>query len=160
MHYFAYGADMQSDALAEALAHPVHGRRARLPGFRLAFTPHSDDWDGGVADILPEEGAEVEGVVFELSPADELRLGFAEGLGEGTHRRRRVRVELEDGEEVEATARDVARKDPHVAPSAQYLDAMVSGATEQGLSEGYINFLMQLYPDIATPHARPWAEDE
>jgi hypothetical protein len=57
-------------------------------------------------------------------------------------------------------AREVARKLPHVAPSAKFLDEMVSGAIEQGLSEGYVNFLMQLYPDVATPHSRPWAEDE
>jgi hypothetical protein len=37
---------------------------------------------------------------------------------------------------------------------------MVSGAIEQGLSQGYVTFLMQLYPDVATPHSRPWAEDE
>ena len=160
MLYFAYGADMQAEALADALGHPVEGRRGRLPGFRLAFTAHSDDWEGGVADIVREEGAEVEGVLFELSPADELRLGFAEGLVEGPYRRRRVRAETEGGEEVEALAREVAQKEPHIAPSASYLDAMVSGATEQGLSEAYVDFLMQLYPDVATPHSRPWADEE
>jgi hypothetical protein len=160
MFYFAYGADMPSGALASLIGHPVEGRPGRLPGFRLAFTARSDDWDGGVADILKEEGAEVEGVLFELTPADEMRLGFAEGLSDGPYRRRRVRIELPNGDEVEGVAREVARKLPHVAPSAKFLDEMVSGAIEQGLSEGYVNFLMQLYPDVATPHSRPWAEDE
>lgn len=160
MFYFAFGADMQSEALADLLGHSVQGRRARLPSFRLAFTARSEDWEGGIADIVREEGSDVEGVVFELSPADELRMGFAEGLVEGPYRRRRVQVELEDGTEVDAVAREVARKEPHVAPSAPYLDALVSGAIEQGLSEGYIDFLMQLYPDLATPHSRPFDEDD
>src|SRR5690349_16293813 len=106
MHYFAYGPDMASDLLADLLGHPVKGRRARLPGYRLAFTARSDDWEGGVADIVREDGADVEGVAFELTPSDELRFGFSEGLGEGPYRRTRVVVVFEDDREVEAAARE------------------------------------------------------
>jgi hypothetical protein len=160
MRYFAYGADMAGEALADLLGRAVEGRRARLPGFRLAFTARSQEWEGGVADIVREEGAEVEGVAFELTPADALRLDFAEGMADGPYRRRRVRVQLEGGEEVEAVAREVARKAPHIAPSPAYLDAMVSAATEQGLTEGYVDFLMQLYPDEPTPHTPAFADEE
>jgi hypothetical protein len=95
----------------------------------------------------------------DLAAAEALRLKFEVGMAGGLIRLRRVRVEEEDGAESEAVALEVARKRAHVAPSAAYLDAMVSGATEQGLSEAYVDFLMQLYPDAVTPHTRPW-EDE
>ncbi len=160
MRLFAYGADMGSAAVEGLLGRRVVARRALLRGFRLAFTTMSEDWEGGIADIVKDEEAEVEGVVFDLSPEDELRLGFAEGLEGGPYRRRRVPVELEDGEEGEAVAREVASKRPHIPPSPTYLDAMVSAATERGLSEGYIDFLLQLYPDEPTPLARAWSEDE
>lgn len=170
--------------MEELLGHPANGRRARLPGFRIAFTAFADDWGGGVADVVRDEEGEVEGVAFDLSPADVLRLEVAEGLAEGLYRRRRVRIEVEEGargsegaqgseggqgsegaqgagaEETEAITDEVARKRPHVAPSAAYLDAMVSGATEQGLSQGYINWLLQLYPDDPTPHSPAWSDEE
>jgi hypothetical protein len=160
MRYFAYGADMREAAMDELLGHRVEGTRALLRGYRLAFTAYSDDWEGGVADLLRDEAGEVEGVLFELSPSDELRMGFAEGLGEGAFRRRRVAVELEDGAEVEAIAREAVRKEAFVAPSHAFLDAMVSGAMEQGLSQTYVNFLMQLYPDEPTAHNRSWQDEE
>jgi hypothetical protein len=160
MRYFAYGADMRGGAMDELLGHRAEGTRALLRGYRLAFTAYSDDWEGGVADLIRDEAGEVEGVLFDLSPTDELRIGFAEGLGESTFRRRRLRVELEDGTEVEALAREAARKGAFVAPSHAFLDAMVSGAMEQGLSQTYINFLMQLYPDEPTVHSRSWRDEE
>ena len=99
------------------------------------------------------------GVVFEISPTDILRLDVYEGLTETLYRRRKVRVELENGSDTQAVTYEVTRKRPHVPPSDAYLDAMVSGATEQGLSEGYINWLLQLYPDEPSPH-RPPADEE
>ena len=56
MLYFAFGADMQGEALAELLGHPVKGRRARLPGFRLAFTARSSDWEGGLKQLQDYPG--------------------------------------------------------------------------------------------------------
>jgi gamma-glutamylcyclotransferase (GGCT)/AIG2-like uncharacterized protein YtfP len=150
---------MRSEAMQALLGHPAGGKRALLRGFRLAFTAYADDWAGGIADIVKDATGEVEGVVFEISPTDILRLDVYEGLTETLYRRRKVRVELESGADMEAVTYEVTRKRPHVPPSNPYLDAMVSGATEQGLSEGYINWLLQLYPDEPSPH-RPPADEE
>ena len=150
--YFAYGSEMSPEAMAVRLGHSPQGRPAVLRGFRLAFSSFSKDWGGGVADIVEEEGADVEGVLFPLSARDVLRLNVQEGLEEGDYRRRMVTVELEDGSPQEAMAYVVADKRPHVRPSQDYLDEMVSCATEQGLSEAYVHFLLQLYTD---PDASP-----
>lgn len=160
MFYFAYGSNMGADTMEEALGHSVSGRPARAPGFRIAFTAFAQEWQGGVADLVRDEASEVEGVVYEVTPADLLRLEFNEGLSEGLYRRRALRVELASGEELDAVASEVAKKRPHVAPSPHYLDAMVSGATEQGLSEAYIGWLLQLYPDEPTPHRSLWDDGE
>lgn len=160
-YYFAYASDVRSGALAEILGRdPPRARRARLIGYRLGFTAFSQDWEGGVADIVREPGAGVEGVAFPLGAADVLRLDLYEGLDEGLYRRRHVRVELEDGREVSAFTYEVATKRAFVQPSAAYLDALVSGATEQGLSEGYIRGLLELYPDEAVERRSSWADDE
>jgi cation transport regulator ChaC len=160
MWYFAYGSTMAGGAMEQVLGHPLEGRPALLRGFRLAFTAFGHEWQGGVADLVRDEAAEVEGVLFDLTAADLLRIDFNEGMSEGIYRRRAVEVELETGQEVQAVAHEVVDKQPHVPPSATYLDAMVSGATEQGLSERYVNWLLELYPDVPTPHRPAWDDDE
>ncbi len=151
---------MRSAEIEELLGHPVEARRARLRGFRLAFTARSREWAGGVADIVKDEAAEVEGVLFDLQAADALRMGVEEGFSEGLRRRRRVKVEAEDGEEVEAVTLEVARKSPKVAPSPEYLDAMVEGASERGLTESYLTYLLSLYPDEGPARWRGGGEQE
>jgi gamma-glutamylcyclotransferase len=158
--FFAYGAEMAPDAMADALGRPVRGVRALLRGYRLAFTAYSQEWEGGVADLLEDAEGEVEGLLFSLQPRDLLRLEVAEGWQDPRYRRHPVTVELEDGRTVEAAARVVESKLPSVAPSPAFLDAMVQGATGNGLSEGYVTWLLQLYPDPSTPHRAAWAEDE
>ncbi len=151
---------MRSVEIEELLGHPVGARRARLRGFRLAFTARSREWGGGVGDIVRDEEGEVEGVLFDLNAGDALRMGVEEGFGEGLRRRRRVKVEGEDSEEVEAVALEVAVKSAGVTPAPAYLDAMVEGASERGLTEGYVTYLLSLYPDVGKGRWRGGDEQE
>jgi gamma-glutamylcyclotransferase len=157
--FFAYGANMRSEAMEELLAHKVRGQPALLRGFRVAFSAFSEDWQGGVADLVRDPAGEVEGVAFALQPTDLLRLDVVEGLSDNLYKRRTVRIELADGAEEAAVAYEIEEKHPHVQPSAHYLDAMISGATDQGLSEAYIAWLLQLYPDEPSPQ-RPAFDSE
>ena len=158
--YFAYGSDMRSVEIEELVGRPLEARRARLRGFRLAFTASSIEWSGGVADIVRDEEGEVEGVLFDLNAADALRMGVDQGFSEGLRRRRRVKVEAEDGEEVEAVTLEVRAKSARVAPSPAYLDAMVEGASERALSESYVTYLLTLYPDEGPHWVRRAGEEE
>lgn len=158
--YFAYGSDMRSGEIDELLGRPIGARRALLQGFRLAFTANSREWRGGVADITRDEEGQVEGVLFDLTGADALRMGVEEGFSEGLRRRRKVTVETEDGEQVEAVTLEVASKRGKVAPAPEYLDAMVEGASERGLKEGYVTYLLSLYPDDAPARWQGEGENE
>ncbi len=159
-HFFAYGPEMAPESMEELLGRPVRGARAIVRGFRLAFTAYSDEWEGGVADLVADPESEVEGVVYPLGPRDHLRLEVAEGWQDPRYGRLRVHAELEDGSRVEAVAREVAEKEGAVAPAAAYLDAMVQAGTQWGLSDGYLTWLLQLYPDPSTAHRDLWHEDE
>lgn len=159
-HFFAYGAEMAPEAMGELLGRPVQGARALVRGFRLAFTAYSDDWEGGVADLVADIEGEVEGVVYALGPRDLLRLDMVEEWQDPRYGRVAVHAELEDGSRVEAMARAVREREASVAPSVAYLDAMVQGGTFHGLSEGYLNWLLQLYPDPASAGSAMWREQE
>ena len=147
--FFAYGPEMASEAMAQLLGRTVAGQRAVVRGWRLAFTAYSDEWEGGVADLIEDPEGEVEGALFALVPRDLLRLEVVEGW-----------QDLEDGRRVEAVARAVERKDPSVAPSPAFLDAMIQAGTDLGLSDDYLTWLLQLYPDAHGPHSTAWGEEE
>jgi len=159
-YLFAYGAEMVPGAMAQLLGRPVRGARAVVRGFRLAFTAYSEEWEGGVADLLADAEGEVEGVLYPLGPRDLLRIEVVEGWQDPRYGRILLQAEREDGTRVDAVARAVREKQPPVAPSPAYLDAMIQGGTAHGLSDGYLTWLLQLYPDPATPPRAAWAEDE
>lgn len=159
-YFFAYGAEMATEAMEELLGRPVQGARALVRGFRLAFTAYSEEWEGGVADLVADPEGEVEGVVYPLGPRDLLRLDVVEGWQDPRYGRVTVHAELEDGSRVEAVAREVHERQPSVAPSPAYLDAMIQGGTDHGLSDGYLNWLLQLYPDPSGRGSAPWGEEE
>ncbi len=159
-YFFAYGVEVASQAMGELLGRPVQGTRALLQGYRIAFTTYSDQWEGGVADVVADLEGEVEGVVYPLTARDFLRLDVVQGWQDPLYRRLMVRVELEDGRHVEAMARKVGDKQASVPPAPAYLDAMIQGGTEQGLSDGYLAWLLQLYPDPAAPRTAQRTPEE
>jgi len=63
--YFAYGANIDPDRMAAR----VRGARGlgpgHLDGYRLEFTIRDRDWGGGVANIRPQPGGRVWGMLWE-----------------------------------------------------------------------------------------------
>jgi gamma-glutamylcyclotransferase len=110
---------------------------ARLRDHELNFTGTSTMWGGGVADLNPVKGGVVEGVLWEISEADLKALDEYEGYPK-VYVRRMVEVETGDGRKLEALAYFMARPGMYKAPSRRYMQLLVSGAEEHGLSEAYI----------------------
>jgi gamma-glutamylcyclotransferase len=166
-HYFAFGSNMCS---AELLSHCPHARalgRARLSGYRLAFTAHARFREGGLADIVPigprdprldydarGPGASepyaltpVWGVVWDI-PAEELdsldrkeRYLPGQPVEESLYIRVPVKVLLHGAEVnhlIDAFAYSVVDKAGHIPPHERYLDLMLEGASEHGLPPDYI----------------------
>ena len=74
MMYFAYGIDLDASTLMEWTRDnslPVPARTlvgpASLDNHRLAFPIYSEAWQGGVADVAPQAGKSVAGVLFDVS---------------------------------------------------------------------------------------------
>src|SRR4029077_8261611 len=105
-HYFAYGSNMNDEDLARwcnEKSKPVVNLRtpkvAVLQDYDLAWNYFSNTRKGGVANIMPERGSHVEGVLFELSETD-LEV-IAQKEGRDTYKRITVSVSLREGGTVE-----------------------------------------------------------
>ena len=139
--YFAYGSNLSGARLHESCPSARLETTARLPGYRLAFTRRSERWGGGVADIRPDAGTEVQGVVWRIDGADGDALDRQEGVDATPPRYRRIEVDVTtaEGEVLNCLAYQVVEPQaPHIAPSAAYLDTMLRGARAAGLSGAYV----------------------
>lgn len=134
--YFAYGSNLDLRQFRRRCpGHDVVGR-ARLLGYRLAFTRYSTKRKGGVADVVPEEGAVVWGALYDVDEASIPALDEFEGAPRA-YRRETLRVIDDSGEEREAIVY-IANRTGVFEPSAAYLELIVRGAREHGLPEEYI----------------------
>ena len=138
MLLFAYGSNMAAEEMAAFAPEARLLGPARLPGFRLELRRRSVRWGGGAADIVPREGGEVWGVVYEL--ADPALLDGKEGAS-FAYRRREVEVEL-DGRLAAALAYEVIDKEPtEVEPTPDYAALLLRAARERGLPAGWLREL-------------------
>jgi len=139
--YFAYGSNMDTDQMERRGLRVEGAAAAVLHGYRLAFTfDASERWLGGAADVVPEEGATVEGVLYHLGNEISLMDPW-EGVPDWY---RRVAVEVEmlaSGERSPAWTYEVVDKLPHTPPSEGYAGKMVLAARKFGLSPGYVDSL-------------------
>jgi len=143
--YFAYGSNMQAATL--------RGRRgitwasavpARLTGWRFVCDkpPLLSAMGEAFANLVPEEGAEVYGVLFELEADDLAHVELTEGVLIGNYRRIDVTVEpVAGGVAVTAATLVTDARDPVLVPSERYRALMVEGARQHGLPAEWIAFL-------------------
>lgn len=157
--YFAYGSVLSlaharewcaSHALDSATF--LGGTPARLSGWKLVFDVPSRFWQGRVANLVEAEGSAVEGVVFEVNDADRIAVLRKEGVATGLYRELKLPVQVGD-ETVEASV-FVAEAEKRVEPgpaSSRYVDALVEGARERGLSQEWQKAVATIERDEARP---------
>ncbi len=114
---------------------------ARLPGWRLAFDVVSRHWGGAVASLAEAPGQSVEGLAVPLAGAARGLVEHKEGAVSGLYAAVDVSIEpLAGGATTPAVAYRAAasRRLPSEAPpSPAYLEVMIKGAREAGLSPGW-----------------------
>ncbi|KAH8239658.1 hypothetical protein KR032_006445 [Drosophila birchii] len=131
---------------------------ARLPNYRLDFASFSSRWDGAVATIVPTQGDEVWGSLWEIElgnlPDMDKQLGFVPGL----YKPQTVRVNLCDEprdtparaylqvQQPESNLYEFSRESiPETRqPSKTYLQCLVQGAIETSIPEKYIQRLRSI----------------
>ena len=136
--WFVYGSSLDFDALAQwcrehgyVVPDLSQAKPATLAGWRLAFNVRSNFWGGVVASLAPDPDASVEGVVIPL-PAE--ALGFVrhkEGVLSGLFEEKQ-----QDGMHFYVAA--PSRVVPEDAPAPRFLETILKGARERGLSAGWI----------------------
>ena len=139
MLYFAYGSNMDPRQMARRCPGATSLGCARLADHALTFTWDSQKWRGGVGHIEPSAGAEVWGVLWDVSDRNLKRLDRYELVDKGVYARRPVKVD-HDGEIVEALAY-FATADGYTKPSRRYMSALIRGAQAHGLPGTYIERL-------------------
>jgi len=143
--YFAYGSNMDPDRMREERkVFFLKRERAVLEGWRLLFNKIKRDLPGaGYANIVKDEGSIVEGVLYEIREEDLEKLDECEGYPRHYYRRK-VKVRIEDGREVEALTYianpDMTRSD--LKPTRKYLRYLIRGSDI--LSEEYREKLQRI----------------
>lgn len=145
VHYFAYGSNLRSAQMDRLCPGNRFLGPARLAGYRLAFTLPDEEWQGGVADIVPDRGGEVWGALYALAPGHLAALDQYEICHPGddpersAYVRRTIAVQGSDGLlGSNVWCYFVRRPQGHVPPSTRYRRALLEGARERGLPPAYL----------------------
>ncbi|MFY9268738.1 MAG: gamma-glutamylcyclotransferase family protein [Candidatus Manganitrophaceae bacterium] len=142
MIYFAYGSNMDHEQMASRCPDFKVIGMGCLPHYTLAFTRWSRSWNSGTADILPEQGKEVWGILYDLTLEDLKRMDkFADYPH--SYIRQDLPVVTAGGTHASPlpALTYVAIRQGVFLPSKGYLDRMVQGAEKNKLPGEYIHFL-------------------
>lgn len=138
--YFAYGANTSLAVLTGRRGiRPRSSEAAVLPGHRLAFAmPGIPFFEPAFATVLAEPGARAEGVLHRFAAADMQRLDRFESRGYA--RLERVVTGARSGA-VPAQVYVARRPREGLVPSRRYVELLVAGAREHGLSAEHLAWL-------------------
>ena len=141
--YFAYGANMHDTAFRERRGmRPSEWRAGRITGYRLRF-----NLDGrprgkaAPANISLDKGAEVWGVLYQISRRELVRLNASEGIPGRRYRPIWLTAEDDRGNSLDAVSYIADGGDEDGNPSLRYLTLLRDGAQAHGLPEHWIAFL-------------------
>ena len=132
--YFAYGSNMNLDQMEYRCPAARVVETVRLEDHRLAFCGRPEG--NGVATIFPEEGSQVEGVLWEITPGCEKSLDGYEGYPY-LYGKQTVRVRNQAGMEMDVMAyvMNAPYKETLSSPSRLYLDGILEGCRQNGIPE-------------------------
>ena len=140
--YFAYGSNMQRDTFERRRGmRPTRSRWAWLAGHGLCFDLPVGPGERGVANLIAAEGADVYGVLYEITAAELETLDRTEGVHVEFYVRVKVAVAAADGERVEAWTYVSERRSTGRKPSERYLGLLLEGAREHALPQDYVRRL-------------------
>jgi gamma-glutamylcyclotransferase (GGCT)/AIG2-like uncharacterized protein YtfP len=145
MFYFAYGSNMERFQLKRLCPKAKFVAAAVLADYELSFFGNSTMWGGGIANIRERPGKTVEGVVWEISEAEQKALNEYEGYP-ALYLRKEIEVRSRAGKVITAFAYVMPNPGREMLPSKRYKQLLISGAEEHGLSDEYIDFLESIRP--------------
>jgi len=149
--YFAYGSNLRAAQMQRLCPGHQFLAPARLAHHRLAFTLPDEEWQGGVADVLPAPGEYVWGALYDITPSDLAALDAYEGCdprgnpAQNAYLRRTVTVTTHDNcAHSQVWCYFVRQPHGHIPPSDLYRCALLEGAHERNLPLPYVETLQEL----------------
>jgi hypothetical protein len=145
MFYFSYGSFLDIQTLKKHAPSAKFISKAILPNYEVQFNFLSKTYSGGVTGVEPAPGKSAQGVIYDITEDDLLKLDKVEGVQQGIYFRHKILVLDELGKIVEAeTYRTTEPKGPF-KPRKRYLRLMLKGAKQHSLDPDYIKKLEKLY---------------
>ena len=143
---FAYGSNLDLIQMKIRCPSSKIISKGSLSDYRLDFNRYSSGWGGGVADVIPANGSEVWGLVFELSDNDMDRLDFYEGCYKdrtSLYERSKVVINTPKGPIPDVWLYTVVEKQKFEAPTAKYLGIIKMAAARWNFPSIYQRILEQ-----------------
>jgi gamma-glutamylcyclotransferase (GGCT)/AIG2-like uncharacterized protein YtfP len=129
--YFAYGSNMADGQMAKRCPDARKLGAARLAGYRWIISTR------GYANVVESPGAEVEGVLFEISASDERALDRYEAVASGLYGKAMLPV-LFEAREVLALVY-VSPETEEGVPKREYIRRINEGLADARLSDAYVS---------------------
>lgn len=149
--YFAYGSNINVKQMKQRCPSTEFYSHATLKGYKLVFPRQSARWSGGVAGIEPSSKEYVEGVVYSISTEDLKRLDDFEGVPDGRYYRKKIRVTLADGKEIDTWIYFASPEGiGDFLPSRKYIETIIEGAKEHHFPKASIKKLHSLLVKTAS----------
>lgn len=141
--YFAFGANMHDGAFRERRGlRPAEWRAGRVRGYRLRFNLEGRPrGKAAPANISPDPGSEVWGVLYRITCEDLLRLDSTEGVPGRRYRHLWVDAADIGGNPLRAVTYIAEGNERDGNPSLRYITLLREGARAHGLPDPYIRFL-------------------
>ena len=157
-YYFGFGSNLLAKRIRVQNKSAVRIGVGKLNGFRLDFADatadekyYSPTWAGSPATIVESKDSTVFGAVWELDKKDLPQIDQQEGVELGIYKPMEIQVVLNGAKEITCRTYQLVKNpsspcDPQIReferqPSKTYLNLMLNGAVETGLSSEYITFL-------------------
>ncbi|GHI05401.1 gamma-glutamyl cyclotransferase [Streptomyces cellostaticus] len=134
--YAAYAGNLDAGLMSGRAPHSPLRATGWLNGWRLTFGGEQLGWEGALAMIVEEPGAQVFVGLYDIAPMDEESLDRWEGVGLGIYRRVRVLAHTLDGEEPAWAY--VLNGYEGGLPSARYLGEIADAAESAGAPHDYV----------------------
>ena len=146
--YFAYGANMHDSAFLERRRmQPMAWRVGRIRDYRLRFNLEGRPRGRAApANISPQDGAEVWGVLYSISRRELVRLDASEGIPGWRYRPLWLEAEDAQGNGLPTVTYIADGDDEDGNPSLRYITLLREGGRAHGLPEPYLEFLDKVEP--------------
>ena len=142
--YFSYGSNLSMQQMLIRTGSVPYSQPAILANYRLAFRQVLRSHEV-YATIVPSTDAMVYGVVYLCSPYAMERLDEAEGVSENCYRRETIEVMTNTGERLSCVVYiGESFETKESTPSSDYLNRILTGATEHQLPTEYIKSIEDL----------------